>query len=149
MQNLLLAIRNIGRNRRRSVVTILAIAISCGGLAVFGGYVSWTFRAVEEQTVGSYGHIQIYKKGYYDEGTGNPAAYAIEDYDKIKKLLLDDPVLGPKIDLVTGQILFNGMVTAVKNQSASTFAGLGVFPSEDLHLTNWNPYGITRADTLA
>ena len=36
MQNLLLALRNIGRNRRRSLVTILAVAVSCGGLALFG-----------------------------------------------------------------------------------------------------------------
>jgi putative ABC transport system permease protein len=148
MQNFLLALRNIGRNRRRSLVTMLAVAISCGGLALFGGYVSWTFRAVEEQTVGSYGHIQIYKKGYYDHGTGNPAAYAIDDYEKIKKLIQNDPVIAPKLDLVTGQILFNGMVTCAKMESASTFAGLGVFPDEDQHLTEWNPYRITRANTI-
>ena len=74
MQNLLLALRNIGRNRRRSAVTMLAVALSCAGLALFGGYMSWMFRAVEEQTVGNYGHIQIYKRGYYERGTGNPAA---------------------------------------------------------------------------
>jgi putative ABC transport system permease protein len=148
MQNLLLALRNIGRNKRRSLVTMLAVAISCGGLALFGGYASWMFRAVEEQTVGSYGHIQIYRTDYYEKGTGNPAAYAIDDYDKIKKLLEEDPVLKPKLDLITGQILFNGMITSAKTQSASTFAGLGVFPSEDYHLTEWNPYGITRANEL-
>lgn len=149
MENLVLALRNIGRNRRRSLVTILAIAVSCGGLAVFGGYVSWTFRAVEEQTVGSYGHLQIYRRGYYELGTGNPAAYAIDDYEKMKRLILDDPVIGPKLVLITGQILFNGVVTAPHTQSASTFVGLGVFPAEDEILANWNPYGITRADTIA
>ena len=148
MQNLILALRNIGRNRRRSAVTILAVAFSCGGLALFGGDVSWTFRAVEEQTVGAYGHIQIYKRGYYERGTGNPAAFAIPDYEKLKQMIETDPVIGPKLELVTGQILFNGMVTSSRTQTASTFAGLGVFPSEDAHVTEWNPYGITRADKL-
>ena len=149
MQNLILALRNIGRNRRRSLVTILAVAVSCGGLAVFGGYVSWTFRAVEEQTVGSSGHIQIYKKDYYEFGTGNPTAYAIDDYDAVKRMLLSDPVIAPKLELVTGQILFNGMVTSTRTQTSSTFAALGVFPGEDAHLNEWNPYGITRASALA
>jgi len=30
-------------------------------------------------------------------GHRNPAAYAIDDYDKIKQLLLKDPVLAPKL----------------------------------------------------
>ncbi len=149
MQNLILALRNIGRNRRRSAVTILAVAFSCGGLAIFGGYVSWTFRAAEEQTIGAYGHIQIYKRGYYERGTGNPGAFAIPDYEKLKHLIETDPVIASKLELVTGQILFNGMVTSTRTQTASTFAGLGVFPSEDKRITEWNPYGITRADQLA
>lgn len=41
------------------------------------------------------------------------------------------------------------MVTSPRTQTASTFAGLGVFPSEDKRMTEWNPYGITRADQLA
>ncbi len=148
MQNFNLALRNIGRNRRRSAATILAIALSCGGLALFGGYVSWTFRAVEEQTVGAYGHLQIYKKGYYERGAGNPAAYAIPDYEALKKRIESDPVIAPKLDLITGQILFNGMVTSPGTQASSTFAGLGVFPSEDKRVTRWNPYKISDPSLL-
>ena len=148
MLNFNLALRNIGRNRRRSAATIIAIALSCAGLALFGGYVSWTFRAVEEQTVGAYGHIQIYKKGYYERGAGNPAAFAIPDYESLKKKIESDPVLAPMLELVTGQILFNGMVTSPSTQASSTFAGLGVFPSEDKRITKWNPYKITDASSL-
>jgi putative ABC transport system permease protein len=131
MENVILALRNIGRNRRRSTVTMLAVALSCGGLALFGGYVSWTFRAVEMQTVGSYGHIQVYKKGYYENGSGDPAGYALGNYEEIKRLMQEDPVLGPKLQLVTGQIIFNGLVTSARTRASSTFIGLGVFPSED------------------
>lgn len=143
-----LALRNIGRNRRRSAVTVLAVAISCGGLAIFGGYASWLVKALEEQTISAYGHVQVYKKGYYEFGTGNPAAYAIGDYAKIKALIEKDPVIAPYLELVTGETLFNGMVTCTRTQSASTFAGLGVFPSEDARMADWNPYGITQAKTL-
>jgi putative ABC transport system permease protein len=148
MENVVLALRNIGRNRRRSLVTMLAVALSCGGLTLFGGYVSWTFRGVEMQTVGTYGHIQISKQGYYENGGGDPARYALDNYDEIKRLLLDDPVLGPRIELVTGQILFNGLVTSASTRMSSTFIGLGVIPSEDDVLWQWNPYGLTPAKKI-
>lgn len=148
MQQLILALRNIGRNRRRSAVTILAVALSCGGLALFGGYKSWMFKAVEEQTISSYGHLQLYKKGYYALGSGNPSAYAIDDYNKLKALVEKDPVISPMLEIVTGQILFSGLVTAAEKQSTVPFMGLGVFPTEDQRVADWNPYHITRANTL-
>src|SRR5437588_10177904 len=149
MQDVILALRNIGRNRRRSLVTILAVALSCSGLALFGGYVSWTFRGVEEQTVGLYGHIQIYKKGYYANGGGDPASYALANYGEIKTMLEHDPFVGPRLDFVTGQIVFNGMVTSAGTHTATTFFGLGVFPSDDERLWQWNPYELFPARDLA
>lgn len=149
MQNVTLALRNIGRNRRRSVVTMLAVALSCGGLTLFGGYVSWTFRAVEMQTVGSYGHIQIYKRGYYENGGGDPTSFALGNYAELKQMMESDPVLGPRLQLVTGQIIFNGLVTCEATRTSSTFIGLGVFPSDDQRLWQWNPYQLTPAKRLA
>jgi putative ABC transport system permease protein len=148
MENVILALRNIGRNRRRSVVTMLAVALSCGGLTLFGGYVSWTFHGVELQTVGSYGHLQIHKHGYYENGGGNPTAYALGNYEEIKQLLSDDPVIGPRLSLVTGQILFSGLVSSARTRASSTFFGLGVLPSEDKRLWQWNPYHLTPAPEL-
>jgi len=149
MQDVILALRNIGRNRRRSLVTILAVALSCSGLALFGGYVSWAFRGVEEQTVGLYGHIQIYKKGYYANGGGDPSSYALANYDEIKTLLEHDPFIGPRLEFVTAQIIFNGMVTSASTHTATTFFGLGVFPSDDERLWQWNPYALFPARNLA
>ena len=149
MHDLLLALRNIGRNRRRSIVTMLAVAMSCGGLALFGGYVQWSFCAIEEQTVGVYGHVQIYKRGYYAEGSGDPASYALGNYDEIKRLLLDDPVIGPRLEMVTAQIVLTGIVNCSASGASSTFFGMGVFPSEDERLWQWNPYKISPAQHLA
>lgn len=148
MQDVILALRNIGRNRRRSLVTILAVALSCGGLALFGGYVLWAFRGVEEQTIVVYGHIQIYKKGFYANGGGDPASYALANYDEIKSLIQNDPFIGPRLEFVTGQILFNGMVTSARTHTSSTFFGMGVFPSDDERLWEWNPYNLFRAKDL-
>jgi putative ABC transport system permease protein len=142
MHDLKLAFRNILRNTRRSVVTILAIALSCAGITLLSGYVSWTYRSVESQTVCTYSHIQIFKKGFFDQGGGNPAAYAIGGYDRLKSTLLQDPVIAPRLELVTPQILFNGIVSHYAKDTSSTFRGLGVAPEEYRRLVTWNPYHI-------
>jgi putative ABC transport system permease protein len=139
-QELRLAGRNVFRNTRRSAVTIIAIMLSCAGLILFAGYVAWAFRSAEGQTVVIFSHIQLFKRGYYENGAGNPAAYAIGGYQKIKDILAKDPVIGSKLSLVTGQILFNGIVSCADTRTSSTFIGMGVFPEEDWKLVLWNPY---------
>lgn len=140
VQDLKLAARNVFRNTRRSAVTIIAIMLSCAGLILFAGYVAYAFRGAEGQTVVVFSHIQLFKRGYYENGAGNPAAYAIGGYQKIKSLLADDPVIGPKLNFVTAQILFNGIVSCSSTHTSTTFVGLGVFPEEDWKLVLWNPY---------
>lgn len=140
-----LAFRNVWRNTRRSSATMIAIALSCAGLMLFGGYIYWAHLAAEIHTVVLSGHLQVFKSGFKAKGSGNPAAYALANYDEIKKLLLADPVLGPKIDLVTGQLMVKGIITSAEKQTSSTFAGVGAFPDEIERVIYWNPYGLTEA----
>ena len=149
MKDLLLALRNVGRNRRRSAVTILGVALSCGGLGLFGGYVVWSFHAVEEQTIACFGHLQIYKKGYYDEGSGDPSSYALSNYEQIRQMLVTDEIIGPRLEMVTAQIVVTGIVNCAATGASTTFYGVGVFPADDDRLWRWNPYGICPASSLA
>jgi len=48
-QDLKLAYRNVFRNTRRSLVTIIAIMLSCAGLILFAGYVDLAFRSDDTQ----------------------------------------------------------------------------------------------------
>ncbi|MBL9145769.1 MAG: ABC transporter permease [Verrucomicrobiaceae bacterium] len=140
-----LAFRNVWRNARRSVSTMLAIALSCAGLMLFGGYITWAHLAAEVHAVVLSGHLQIFKAGYQAKGSGNPAAYALTGYDEIKKMLLGDPVIGPRIDLITGRLVVSGIVTSAEQQTTATFAGMGAFPGEIERIIYWNPYGLTEA----
>ncbi len=143
-----LAFRNIWRNERRSLVTVLAIALSCSGLMLFGGYVSWAHLASEVHTVWLSGHVQLFKDGYLEKGSGNPAAYAMANYDELRDLLAQDSVLGPRLELVTGQLLVNGMVNNSSQQTSSTFIGYGCFADAVECITRWNPYGLVEARDL-
>ena len=79
-QDLKLAYRNVFRNTRRSLVTIIAIMLSCAGLILFAGYVAWAFRSAEAQAVVIFSHLQLAKPGFYEKGAGNPTAYAISSF---------------------------------------------------------------------
>ncbi|MBK8038083.1 MAG: ABC transporter permease [Verrucomicrobiaceae bacterium] len=144
-----LALRNVWRNTRRTSVTMMAIALSCAGLMLFGGYISWAHLASEVHTVMISGHLQLFKEGFLEKGSGNPAGYAISNYDELRDLLLLDPVLASKLDLVTGQLIVQGIVNNSAKKTSATFAGFGCFASDIERIIRWNPYDLTEARDLA
>ena len=105
MHALALAFRNLLRNKGRTLATVSAIMISCAGLLLFSGYVTWAHWGGESHTVTQVGHLQIFRKGFYERGAGNPSAFTIDGYEQLKQMLWDDPVLKPRLQLVTGQLL--------------------------------------------
>lgn len=65
-----LAVRGLARNRRRSLITLIAVAVGLAGLVFLWGYVG----GINRQMIGnitSYltGHLQIHQKGYHDDPT--------------------------------------------------------------------------------
>ena len=65
-----LAVRALARNRRRSQITLLAIAVGLAGLVFLWGYVG----GINRQMIGnitSYltGHLQVHQQGYHDDPT--------------------------------------------------------------------------------
>ncbi len=137
-----LALRNVLRNKRRSLATVLAIALSCAGLMLFGGYVVWAHRANEALAVQLTGHIQLFKEGYRAKGAGNPSVYAIADFENIRRLLLADEVLGPLLEMVTGQLLVQGMISSADRGTSTAFIGTGAIPGDLDRLQSWNPRGL-------
>lgn len=77
--DVLLAARNVFRQRARSLLTISIIGVGVAGLLVSGGFVEASLDALRETTIHSQlGHLQIYRKGYYAEGKRSPFRYLID-----------------------------------------------------------------------
>jgi putative ABC transport system permease protein len=141
-----IVLRNILRNRRRSVMTGSAVAAGSLALLLFGGFTSYIFAGLETGNVQRNGHLTVFHSGYFLFGEGNPAAYGIADYRAVMKSIHDDPVLQPMISVLTPTQSvvgiagnFSGMVDASK-----TFLGVGVVPSDRGRMLQWDPY-YTRA----
>ena len=99
-----IAFRNILRNGRRSVMTLLAIAVGSIAIVLFGEFVAFVRASLETNAVQNVGHLTVFHKGYFDYGAGNPAAFGIDHYEDVIRLIGEDPELGPAVNVVTPTI---------------------------------------------
>lgn len=129
------ALANLGRQRRRSLVTLLAIVMGGGAVFLFGGFVQHSFSALREQTIRTnLGHLQIYREGYLASGATNPLRHGISGYEEIRGLLQEDPVLAPMLKTVTGQIEFSGIASQYEAETSTFISAVGIEPASALTL---------------
>src|SRR5215469_1063412 len=63
---LLLAFRNVFRNRRRTVMTLVMVGGGVAGLLLVGGFFAFMFRGLRESTIRTgLGHIQIFSAEHF------------------------------------------------------------------------------------
>ena len=139
-----LAIRNISRNRRRSVMTASLVAMGTLAMLLFGAFTSNIFAALETGLVQRGGHLAVYKQGYFLFGPGNPAAYGIDDSAAVMRLFADDPVLEPMINVLTRTQAVVGIAGNFSGgtSASKTFFGIGLVGADRERMRQWNDYGV-------
>lgn len=135
-----IAFRNILRNFRRSLMTASAIAVGTIALVLFGEYLSFVMVGLETGAVISNGHLTVFKQGYFDFGSGNPAAYSISDYGSDIRLIENDPVLKPMLNVVTPNVSLYGIAGNFAIDTSKTFFGSGFVPSSVDKMSHWDEY---------
>ena len=63
--SLFIALRNVLRNRRRTLVTLITLAIGEIALLIFGGYSNAVVHGVETGVIRQAGHLQVQRKNYF------------------------------------------------------------------------------------
>jgi putative ABC transport system permease protein len=141
-----LAVRNISRNRRRSVMTASLVAMGALALLLFGAFTTYIFAGIETGLVQRGGHLAVYRQGYFLFGPGNPAAYGIDDYGDVMGQLQDDPVLKSMINVITPiQALVGIAGNFSSGTSASkTFFGVGLVGAAQEQMRQWDEHGAGR-----
>lgn len=141
-----LAIRNISRNRRRSVMTAALVAMGAMALLLFGAFTTYIFSGLETGLVQRGGHLAVYRSGYFLFGPGNPAAYGIDDYQGVMRDLGNDPVLRPMISVITPTQAVVGIAGNFSGgtSASKTFFGIGVVGTDQERMRQWNEYGAGR-----
>ncbi len=148
MMTLKIAFRNILRNRRRSMMTLLAIAVGAVGIVLFGEFVRFVTAGLETNAVDKVGHLTVFRTGYFAFGAGNPAEFGIDDYPGVVRLIREDPALAPRLNVVTPIVSLAGIAGNFDLDASKTFLGTGVVPSERDRLARWDEHGVNRRRRL-
>lgn len=122
-----IALRNLFKNRRRSVTTILAIALGFAAVSLFGGFTKYMYRGNRDAAifVRAQGHLTIFKEGFLERGKLDPARYLLtsEEIKTIEEICKKNP----HVELVTPQLMISGLIS---NGKVSTiFIAQGIIPS--------------------
>ena len=142
MMTLNLAVRNLLRNRRRSLATLLAMAIGSTSILLFGGFSANINYMMHTHHVQTGGHLQIQHRDFYLYGNGNPTAYGIADYQKIIAAIQNDEVLKKMVLVVSPTLQFGGIAGNYAAGVSRTIIGNG-FVAEDVNrMRLWNDFNV-------
>lgn len=157
-----LSFRNIRRNRRRSLVTLIAIAVGFAALSLFNGYMDFTYNGLRASAIRGegLGHLTVYKAGWKEKGKTDPLQYMFSktDAESVIRLLEDEEA----VLLATPQLHISGLVSngtistiflaaGVVPRDARTIAGewASFRPVTGRPLDEGTPYGVEMAEGLA
>jgi putative ABC transport system permease protein len=125
-----LALRNLVRERKRTLISLAAIVVGVVGYLLAGGFIDWIFWAIRESAIDNgLGHIQISAKGYRDTGQADPNAYLLPangpQKDAIARL--------PDVVAVSPRLMISGLVS--HGEITVPFAGEAVEPAVDARIS--------------
>ena len=128
--DLLLAVRNLLRNRRRSFATFFALALGCTSILLFGGFRKSIEYSLETSYVRDGGHLQIQHRDLFLYGSGNPIKYSIADYGSLVEAIRSDPELGKLVRVATPTLQFGGIASNFSANVSRTVVGMGIVAQE-------------------
>ena len=110
-------------------MTLLAIMAGVASLILAGGWVNDVFVALSEALIHSQsGHLQVYRKGFFAEGTRAPEKYLIANPNAIKQRI----AVQAGIENVMARLNFSGLLS--NGRSDLPIIGEGVEPAQEAKL---------------
>jgi putative ABC transport system permease protein len=135
-----LALRNLLRNRRRSIATLLAMVLGTNTVLLFGGYSRNITYGLQTDYVKFGGHLQVQRAGYYRYGSGNPAEYGMADYGRIIEAVKADAVLASMVRVATPTLQLQGIAGNFAAGVSRTALGMGMVVEDQNQMRAWNDY---------
>ena len=120
-----LALRNVGRNRRRSLLACISVGISLMVIVFLQGWMSGIMESfVKNSTKNDTGHLRIATKKFEEKYRFLPVTDNVRDPQKIIAMIENDKRIAGKIALITERISFGVLLSRGPNaKSAMALAG--------------------------
>ncbi len=126
---LLLAFRNVFRNRRRTIMTLVMVGGGVAGLLMAGGYFAFMMRGLRESTINDgLGHLQIFTADHFRRDEVRVLDTGIANWRQVAGTVSS----APHVRGVAPRIDFYGMVS--NGTKASGFMGSAVDPAAEKSL---------------
>lgn len=142
MNTVSLALRNLLRNRRRSLTTLLAMVVGLVAILLFGGYRSNIIYGTQTGFVQQTGHLQIQRRGYFVDGGDNPTAYGIADYPRLLERIRQAPALAPMLVIATPTLQLGGIAGNFSAGVSRSVMATGLIPEDRNRMMQWNDLGV-------
>jgi putative ABC transport system permease protein len=114
------SLKNVRRNGRRALVTLLIAAVGTAALLVFGGYGHYTYAALEEASARDTGHLVLAHHDFFSGEEDVPMQYGLPDPAGLQADLLEDP----RIKAALPRLQLTGLVS--NGEKSAVFVGSGV-----------------------
>lgn len=126
VQLLLFALKNVLRQRRRSLLAVSSVAFGIMSLILANGFIQWNLRYGRESTIHSQlGHVRVFRPGFLERGQANPYDFLIvRDASVIAQIGSLDHVIA-----VAPRLSLNGLVSF--GDSTLSFIGEGIDPATE------------------
>ncbi|MFC1767081.1 ABC transporter permease [Candidatus Margulisiibacteriota bacterium] len=126
-----IALRNIFRNKRRSVLTGLSIAVAVMIAVYLWSLITGVMDDMFDNVIRlNYGHVRILNKEYVKRERMLPLEANIADYKDVEKVAAKDP----NVTLTVGRIKF-GVLLEYKGNNKPVF-GVGIVPESESKISH-------------
>ena len=133
MRLTLFAVRNLGRNRRRSAAILGLIALGSAALLVAGGYAAANFRGLRDNTIrNGVGHLQIGGPGFREQ-EDRPLSRGLSQPDHVRRRVMADP----RVRATAARIDFTGL--ASDGDRSIAVLGRGIEPLAEYERAGFIP----------
>ncbi len=129
MRWLKFSIRSVLRNGRRSMVTVLIVAIGAVAILASQGFTNHTNSIMKLWTIDRVGNVIVSHKDYFDREEETMMELSLSNYRGVKEFLDNDD----KVRFVLPAINFNGMIST--DSKSGIFSGVAHDP-EEFHRSN-------------
>ena len=130
MMTVRIALRNVLRHKRRTLLTVLTMS---GGFTLCSMSIAWSDgtynRIIDLFTRYDLGHIQIHRAGYLDK----PSLYAtVDDYEDIGRILASVP----RVESSTPRLYSAGLVSVADKSAGARIVGID--PASEIAATEFD-----------
>ncbi len=123
------AIRNVFRNQRRTLISLLVMVFGACALILAGGFMLRTFWGLRESTIhGQTGHLQVYHRDYFNREEEKSLELSLENLPAVRELALANP----EVNLATPRIDLTGLIS--NGDKSSIFLGQGLDPEKEAQM---------------